>query len=143
MENFVKYNNEIIEVCPTNNFNNNYFWWNHPEGDSGVSVYKGVIVVWDCDYDTRILQHIDTIPTNVLKKIKKIGEHKAGLIVVPINNESFHYLCGYYKANEEGCVDVRITSNEKEIYTESEIVVKLFNVEDHWNLEIINPSKRY
>jgi hypothetical protein len=45
-------------------------------------IYRGIMVFFDEDKDTRVLQFIDDLPDGVQKKLFAIGERKAGLNMV-------------------------------------------------------------
>ena len=46
---------------------------------AGISVYNGVIVLWDEDFDTRVLQVIDDMPDYERCALFAIHEHEAGV----------------------------------------------------------------
>lgn len=48
----------------------------------GFSIYKGVMVVWDWDRDTRILNLIDSMPESQLKNVILVYETKGTLSTV-------------------------------------------------------------
>lgn len=43
------------------------------------SIYKGILIVWDEDTDTRIINFIDNLPQEVLDKLLVIGEHEGAV----------------------------------------------------------------
>lgn len=47
--------------------------------DEGVSLHRGVIVQWDRDHDTRVLNLLDLMPPEIIDKLLVIHEHKAHL----------------------------------------------------------------
>lgn len=53
-----------------------------PDGDCGISVYRGVIVVWDEDYDQRVLTFIDELSVKVREQLMLVSESKASLRLV-------------------------------------------------------------
>ena len=50
-----------------------------PQTRCGFSLYKGVLVQWDEDRDTRVLIFIDSLPEEVRNKLLVVQEHKAML----------------------------------------------------------------
>lgn len=46
------------------------------QSDCGYSVYKGVLVQWDEDQDTRVLDFIDNLKANDLENLAVIQEHE-------------------------------------------------------------------
>jgi len=51
----------------------------HLFDDCGVSVYRGVIVNWDSDYDHRVLQVLDDMPAKLLGSLLVIHEHEGSV----------------------------------------------------------------
>jgi len=47
--------------------------------DNGFSLYRGVLVVWDDDYDVRVLDVLDRMPVNVLEQLLAVYERKASI----------------------------------------------------------------
>ena len=45
----------------------------------GFSIYRGVLIVWDEDYDPRILGMIDDMPDQARKEVLAAYEHEGGL----------------------------------------------------------------
>lgn len=48
----------------------------------GITIYKGVIVIWDADYDTRILTFIDSMSKIRRKMLLAAGEYKGSLNLI-------------------------------------------------------------
>lgn len=44
-----------------------------------VSLYRGVLVQWDEDYDTRVLTMIDDLPTDVRQRLLFATEHEGSV----------------------------------------------------------------
>lgn len=45
----------------------------------GMSLYRGVLVIWDGDHDERVLTLLDNMPPSVLRELLAIGESKGGV----------------------------------------------------------------
>ena len=50
--------------------------------EHGISTYHEVIVVWDEDYDTRVLLFIDDLPYYIKKELFAVHEREGHLILV-------------------------------------------------------------
>lgn len=48
-------------------------------GQHGFSVYQGVLVVWDDDYDQRILAWIDSLKPDIRMRLYAANEHEGSL----------------------------------------------------------------
>lgn len=53
-----------------------------PQQECGFSIYRGVLVQWDEDHDTRVLSFIDSLSPEVLEQLQVVQEHKAVLGLV-------------------------------------------------------------
>jgi hypothetical protein len=42
----------------------------------GFSVYQGVLVIWDMDYDQRVLKWIDSLPPDIRASLYCVAERK-------------------------------------------------------------------
>lgn len=47
--------------------------------NESYSVYKGVLVVWDSDYDSRVLNFIDDLDSETREKLISLSEHEGGI----------------------------------------------------------------
>ena len=47
----------------------------------GISCHRGIIVFFDEDFDTRVIDVIDELPSYIIDKIFAISEHEGGLVV--------------------------------------------------------------
>jgi hypothetical protein len=47
--------------------------------NESYSVYKGVLVVWDSDYDSRVLDFIDDLDSETREKLISVGERKGSI----------------------------------------------------------------
>ena len=47
--------------------------------NGSYSVYKGVLVVWDEDYDSRILDFIDELHQYIREKLISVSEHEGSI----------------------------------------------------------------
>ena len=54
----------------------------HDALEFGISIYRGVIVVWDEDHDGRVLRFVDNLTDGELRCVVAVGESEAGVIVV-------------------------------------------------------------
>lgn len=45
----------------------------------GFSIHKGVLVQWDEDHDTRVLEFIDAMPVSIREGLLVVQEHEGGL----------------------------------------------------------------
>ena len=57
----------------------------------GVSVYRGVLIAWDSDHDTRVLDYIDKIPECYRRGLVAVHERKGGIVLVWKDHVSFDY----------------------------------------------------
>ena len=48
----------------------------------GMSVYKGVLVLWDKDFDARVLEFVDQVPDALRARLLTVQEHKAYLFLL-------------------------------------------------------------
>ena len=48
----------------------------------GISIYRGVIVCWDSDYDSRVLKLVDMILDSGNPELVAISEHEGGVAFV-------------------------------------------------------------
>lgn len=48
---------------------------NHAD-DIRLSVYRGIIVLWDENFDPRVLEFIDALPSEVMTQLVVISEHE-------------------------------------------------------------------
>lgn len=51
-----------------------------PDKDE-FSVYDGIVVAWDIDYDTRIISFIDSLSLNIKKELAICEEHEGALFL--------------------------------------------------------------
>lgn len=51
----------------------------HVKEEAGFSVYKGVVVRWDEDYDTRIIDFIDDMDPDDVTDLFSVQEHKGSI----------------------------------------------------------------
>lgn len=65
------------------------------EGDAGYSVYRGVRVVWDEDYDTRVLQAIDEMREEDRREAFLMAECEANSIIVWLGPVPSAFRSGY------------------------------------------------
>lgn len=48
----------------------------------GYSIYKGVLVQWDEDRDTRVLQMLNELPERIINMLIAVHEHEGGLFLI-------------------------------------------------------------
>jgi hypothetical protein len=72
-----KFETVEIPVLPVGNIKHFMDAWTE-----SLCVYRGILVFFDEDKDTRVLQFIDDLPQGIEKKLFAIGERKAGLTMV-------------------------------------------------------------
>ena len=53
-----------------------FHWKQLPNEGQLMSLYRGVIVCWDEDIDTRILEFVDNMPTHLRERLIAIGENQ-------------------------------------------------------------------
>ncbi len=69
---------KILILCKDDLIN----FTNDPNADSAFSIYKNVCVIWDDDFDHRVLDLIDGMPAFILKELFAIQEHKGGVCLL-------------------------------------------------------------
>jgi len=56
-----------------------FHWKQLPNEGQLMSLYRGVIVCWDEDIDTRVLEFVDNMPTHLRERLIAIGENQASV----------------------------------------------------------------
>ena len=64
--------------------------------DNAFSIYKNTCVVWDGDFDHRVLDLIDFMPDLDQEELVAIYEHEGGLNLLWLNNVPSEYEEGVY-----------------------------------------------
>lgn len=54
----------------------------HEAMSFGISIYRGIIVIWDEDHDARILRFVDNLTNDELKYVIAVHERKGSLSIV-------------------------------------------------------------
>ena len=47
----------------------------------GFSVHRGVVVEWDADHDTRVLDWLDTLSAATVQNVVLVQEHNGGIVL--------------------------------------------------------------
>lgn len=71
-------------------------------GSYGFSIYRGVLVCWDYDYDERVLGWIDGLPIRVARSLLAAGEHKGTLSLLWKEEPPDEYADGEYATGPDG-----------------------------------------